>query len=522
MKPVKLLMVLSLALVMFAAGCSNNAEKENAPPASSADTGKSTNTSSEAGKPDISEEVKLKMYLVGEQPKDIGLIYDEINKMLKRDINATVEPIFLSWGDYLQKYPLLFATGEEFDLVFSANWVKYGEQALKGAYLELTPELLNTYAPLTMKEMPPEAWEQAKVKGKIYMAPASTKDFSMAVVGVRGDLREKHNIPPLKTIDDFEKYLDAIAKNEPNLVPFDEGIGAYTLYDFIVGTEFTPKYVIGNSHVTVDLKDASGKLVDIAQTPQYLEFAKKMADWSKKGYWSQNAMLNKTPIPESFLAGKSASMAGNIQSMSLNVTAANQQHPEWKVELFDLYNGKATYVNPYIGNGMSINANSKHPERALMLLDLLRNNEAYFNLTTYGIKGKHYELTSDNKVKALGGTDSGYRVDAGSPWGWRTQGLIKPLADEPDEVAAIKEAWTKSAITNPLLNFVLDTSNIKNELAAIKNVKDQYMLPITLGIVNDPVEAVNTLNAKFKEAGLDKLKVEAQRQIDEYLKNVKK
>ncbi|MNI68609.1 hypothetical protein D3C73_1243160 [compost metagenome] len=62
---------------------------------------------------------------------------------------------------------------------------------------------------------------------------------------------------------------------------------------------------------------------------------------------------------------------------------------------------------------------------------------------------------------------------------------------------------------------------MKNELAAIKNVKDQYRDPITLGATNDPVEAVKTLNDKFKEAGLDKVKAEAQKQIDEYLKNNK-
>ncbi|NOU85514.1 DUF3502 domain-containing protein [Paenibacillus sp. LMG 31460] len=518
MKHAKTLMAVSLATVMLMAGCSTNSGQGTTSPKPTA----STSTAAASNKPDISKEVKLKMYLIGDQPKDIGLVYDEVNKMLKRDINATVEPIFLSWGDYLQKYPLLFATGEDFDLVFSANWIKYGEQAIKGAFLELTPDLLNKYAPQTMKEMPKEAWEQAKVQNKVYMMPASTKDFSMSVVGVRGDLRAKYNIPELKTINDFEKYLEAISKNEPNMVPFDESINANAMFDFMVGTEFTPKVIVGNSLVSIDLKDKSGKLIDIAQTPQYLEFAKKMADWNKKGYWSQNALLNKTPVKDSFLAGKSASMAGNIQDMGLGVTAANQKHPEWKVELFDLYNGKATYVNPYIGNGMSINANAKNPERALMLLDLFRNNEDYFNLTTYGIKGKHYELTADKKIQALGGTDSGYKIDSGSPWGWRTEGLIKPLADQPKEVAAIKAAWTKTAITNPLLNFVFDTTNVKNELAALKSVRDQYRNPINLGVMNDSVEAVvKTLNTKYKEASLDKVITEAQKQLDEYVKNNK-
>jgi putative aldouronate transport system substrate-binding protein len=510
-------MAVGLTAAMVIAGCSSNSGKETTSPQPSTNA----SASPAAFKPDTSKEVKLKMVLVGDPPKDLGLVYDEVNKMLKRDINATVEPIFLTWGDYAQKYPLLFATGEDFDLVFSANWVKYGEQANKGAFLELTPDMLNKYMPKTMKEMPKEAWDQAKVQNKIYMVPASTKDFSHSLVAVRGDLRAKYNIPPLKTINDFEKYLDAVAKNEKGLVPYDAAASEYSLFDFFVSTQLTPKYIIGNSQVTVDLKDKSGKLVDIAQTPQYLEFAKKMIDWSKKGYWTQNAMVNKTPIKDSFLAGKSASMAGNLVNTSQAVSAANQKHPEWKVEMFDLYNGAATYVNPYIGNGMSINANSKNAERAMMMLELFRNNEEYFNLTTYGIKGKHYELTADKRIQALGGADSGYKIDSGSPWGWRSPQMVKPLADEPKEVAAIMDTWSKTAVVNPLLNFVFDTTNVKNEMAAIKNVRDQYLVPISFGAVSDPVEAINTLNAKFKEAGLDKVKAEAQKQIDEYLKNNK-
>ncbi|SDD50775.1 putative aldouronate transport system substrate-binding protein [Paenibacillus sp. UNCCL117] len=519
MKKIKPLMAFSLAATMLMAGCSSNPGTEPASPQPGSSS--NTTTSPAPNKPDTSKEVKLKMYLIGEAPKDLGIVYDEINKIMKREINATVEPIFLSWGDYTQKYPLLFATGEDFDLVFSADWVKYGAQASKGAYLELTPDMLNKYMPQTMKEMPQEAWEQAKVKSKIYMVPASTKEFSHSVVVVRGDLREKYNIPALKTIDDFEKYLDSVAKNEPNLVPYDESANGYSIFDFFVSTEFTPKFIISNSMVTVDLKDKSGKLVDIAQTPQYLEFAKKMAEWSKKGYWTKNAMVNKTPIKDSFLAGKSASMGGNVVNGGLTVTTANQKNPEWKAEMYDLYNGKATFVNPYIGNGMSINANSKNPERAMMALDLIRNNEDIFNLASYGIKGKHYELTADKKVQTLGGSDSGFKVDSASPFGWRTPLMVKPLINEPKQVAEIKAAWTKTAVTNPLINFVFDTTNVQNELAAIKNVRDQYMLPITFGVTNDPVEAINTLNAKFKEAGLDKVKAEAQKQIDEYLKNNK-
>jgi len=510
-----------LAIMLVVAGCSgnnaNNGNSGNQPAASPEASPKATEQAAVEDKPDISKEVKLKMYLIGDQPKDTGLVYEEINKKLKQDINATVEPIFLSWGEYSQKYPLLFATGEEFDLVYAANWIKYSEQANKGAFMELTPELLNKYAPQTMKEMPPEAWEQVKVGGKVYMVPASTKDFGMVVGAVRGDLREKYNLSPIKTFADFENYLETISQNEPDLVPYDAEAKTYQIYDMMLIPDQSWKIPVSNTGIAFDVKDQSGKLINYLEQPEYLEFVKKMADWNQKGYWSKSVMTNKTTVIDSFHSGKSASMAGNLVSLSQNVTLANQTHPEWKVEMFNLYDGKTTFPNVYSGNGIAINANSKNPERALMMLDLFRNNEEYFNLTTYGIEGTHYELTADNKIKVLNGAESGFKPDSACPWGWRTPAMSKIMADAPAQYEEILASFNKSSITNPLLTFVFDGTNFKNELAAMKNVSDQYKDALNLGAMGDPEAGLKVLHEKYKEAGLDKVMEEAQKQVDAFL-----
>jgi putative aldouronate transport system substrate-binding protein len=49
-------------------------------------------------------------------------------------------------GDYLQKYPLLFASGEDFDLVYTSNWALYNSQAIRGGFFEISKEFLNRYA----------------------------------------------------------------------------------------------------------------------------------------------------------------------------------------------------------------------------------------------------------------------------------------------------------------------------------------------------------------------------------------
>ena len=53
----------------------------------------------QAGTPDISEEVTLTMYLIGDRPVDNDLVFEQINARLKEEINATIDVKFMSWSE---------------------------------------------------------------------------------------------------------------------------------------------------------------------------------------------------------------------------------------------------------------------------------------------------------------------------------------------------------------------------------------------------------------------------------------
>ena len=59
------------------------------------------------------------MYLLGDGAADVDLVYGEISKILEENINASTVD-FLSWAEHDTKYPLLFSSGENFDLIFTA------------------------------------------------------------------------------------------------------------------------------------------------------------------------------------------------------------------------------------------------------------------------------------------------------------------------------------------------------------------------------------------------------------------
>lgn len=172
---------------------------------------------------DISEEVTLVMYLIGDRPVDNDEVFAKINERLKAEINATIEVKFMSWSEYEQKYPLIFASGEDWDIIYTADWCFYNAQATKQGFYEITEDALKTYAPMTAETMYPEAWEQAKVDGKVYMLPMNYKEITAYVYMARGDLMDKYGITSVSSLDEAEAYMDAIVQNEPSLIPIDVG-----------------------------------------------------------------------------------------------------------------------------------------------------------------------------------------------------------------------------------------------------------------------------------------------------------
>ena len=68
-------------------------------------------------KPDTSEPVTLTMYLIGDRPVDNDEVFAKINERLQAEINTTIDVKFMGWGEYEQKYPLIFASGEDWDII---------------------------------------------------------------------------------------------------------------------------------------------------------------------------------------------------------------------------------------------------------------------------------------------------------------------------------------------------------------------------------------------------------------------
>ena len=486
---------------------------------SASEEGQEPESEAAANQPDISEEVTLTMYLIGDRPVDNDEVFAKINEKLKAEINATIDVKFMSWGEYEQKYPLIFASGEDWDIIYTADWCFYNAQATKQGFWEITQEALDTYAPMTAQTIYPEAWEQAKVNGQVFMLPMNYKEITSYVYMARGDLMDKYSITSVASLDEAEAYMDAIVANEPTLIPLDVGSDYDKLFVFDrmwnkANWESQEKVGgIGTWQImsSVGEGDDNAEVKGIYDQALFQGVIERLKDWKDRGFWSKNAVVNTQNNTESFQAGKSALALCNANTAKSIYAQMSTEHPEWDVRVFDAQDGVPPVLNSFLANGMSIFSKSKHPERALMALDYLRNDVEINNLFCYGIEGKHWEAAGDNALVSL--PDSGnYAYDSNCNWGVRNDASWRMVEGGIPGLEEMNAKWKESARSSRYQTFVFD------EVAAITEIFNSDYKLLGLGFTDDPAGDIAKLKEKMISAGADAVYAEMQKQALEFLK----
>ncbi len=525
-----LLAVMLLTVGLCACGSKGTNTGETAQPAdtktesASEEQKESQAPEAEAAGPDISQEVTLVMYLIGDRPVDNDEVFAKINERLKAEINATIDVKFMSWSEYEQKYPLIFASGEDWDIIYTADWCFYNAQASKQGFYEITQEALETYAPMTAETMYPEAWEQAKVNDKVYMLPMNYKEITAYVYMARGDLMDKYGISSVSTLDEAESYMDAIVKNEPSLIPIDVGsdYDKLFLYDRMykkANWESEEKVIaIGPWQVMASVSEVDDevKVMGSYDYPAFKDTIERLKDWKDRGFWSKNAVVNTQNNTESFQAGKSALAMMNVNTAKSVYASVSAEHPEWDIRVFDAQDGVPPVLNSYLANGMSIFSKSKNPERALMALDYLRNDEEINSLFCYGIEGKHWEAAGEGALVSLPDS-ANYAYDSNCNWGVRNDAYWRVIEGGIPNLADMNKEWQETARSDRYQTFVFNDESVKNEIAAMGEIFDTDYKLLGLGFTDDPEADIAKLREKMEAAGAQKVYDEIQKQGLEFL-----
>lgn len=532
MKKTTLAILLVLAMVLALAGCqaavtTTSTTSTTAAPGqtTTASTTEQSPTTTTTATPTTEEldQVTLYTYFIGDKPIDCDLVMEEVNKTLTDKLKATLDLQFLSWSDFSTKYTLVLASGDNLDIIYTADWCFYNQEARKGAFYEITDDFLTQYMPQTKVDQLPDSWEQAKVDGKIFCVPNNNLDVTNGwILAIRDDLRKKYNLPEVKTIDDLEAYYFAIADNEQGIFGYDAAIPQVgwlraTVFDGLN----TVLEVNANQPVNQVIYWTPGQEVTVDDIgwyydrPEFIEYAKRMQTWADKGVWSKNALSNQIVVSDSWENGKSASAAWNGSLYAYGKRMV-EKNAGWEVKYIDMSPSSPRFAIRFTNDSIAIAAASKNPERAGMVIDLLKHDDMLNMTIIAGIEGKHWKIVDAAKRTY----EPGEAVDnfgfLAFAWPFKTNNMWENSAT-PAERITLNENMKKNYQPHPFDGFSFDPTAVEAELAAYTALVQEYDPMLDFGLVEDVDATIAEFKTKAQAAGYDKVVEALKAQVQVFL-----
>ena len=460
------------------------------------------------GELDTSKEVALSMYIISDRPAGQDVVDENLNRLLKEKLNCTLKINWIGWGEFTNKYPLLFTSGEEFDLAYaSSTWLNAFSMARKGAFMNLD-ELWPAYAPQNFARQSDYAKELATVDGHYYLIPTLLGTYSAYGPIYRTDILEGTDWDgKMETFEDIEEYCDLVKELHPEIEPLDQySMAPEWSYVFWMNLGYnTPSSM---RYLWFDVTEDHPQIKTYYDLPETKEFLEMMKRWSDKGFFSKSALsdTDSTKLQN----GKAALKIHNVDSYNGVVVA----HPEWGFR-YSNFNKHVSHI-PFTTDSVVIPNTSKNPERAMALWELITNDQEVYDAFYYGVLGETYNLNDKGEFEI---TDMNL-YSTSAMWAARTPEFNRSQVGSADDYDSLRQGFEEEIATDQNSErfgaLSIDTSSFETELSSVTNVWQQYWWPLELGYTNDIDASLAEYEKMMKNAGVDKMIEEIQKQLDAY------
>lgn len=452
----------------------------------------------EAAQPGTDNPVELIWYYPEyEANADLGLVNEEVNRIVKAKINATVRLKPIDFGSYEQKMNTLAASNAPADVIWTSNWLfSWTDNAKRGVFRPVQ-DLLPEYAPRLLASLPERFWDDGRLGGDQYGIPNYQIAAMRPSLVVQKRFADKYGLDAgsIRRIEDIEPFLKRVKEGESGIVPFGTTRGFYM--NMLYGIDWrVPVYLDDPSHTV---------LPDV--TPEMKRNFELVRSWYVKGYVNEDAATLRE-ASDAYSKGNAAAW--------FDPTGKPGSEAEFKAMDGGYDVLLAPLTSPYYtGAASSMNAisrTSKNPERALMFLELVHTDKELYNLLVYGIEGKHYVRTTGSFIRI--DPEAGYYTNTDWVFGdIRNEYLPEGSpADKLEQTVRINEEARLSFYNG----FVFDGDSVKAELANVRAVNEEYYGSLATGSV-DPEEYLPIYEEQLKKAGSDTIAAEKQRQLNEWL-----
>jgi len=544
MKKKLLAVLLATSMVVGLTACGGKEETKTDAGTTSNKTETSTTEKSEGGETastgiDTSEHVTISYMFTGDKPEGgaaerLDEMMAELNAILTEKVNAELELYFIGWTDYLANYNLTIAQMDgSVDLIGTAtDWLDAWPNAKNGAFLELSEEMLQTYAPKTWAGVSPEQWELCKYDGNIYLMPENNyAQWTNHGYAYRMDWAKEAGLANgVQSWEDMTKYFEYVKTAYPDIIPWDsDGTHYFQMASGWVAshTNYVPIDGLSTGGLWGGTKDDLYTVTTPAytDTEMMVEFAKMMKEWDTIGVWKTDVLNNTASSNrDDFRIGRVAAEQHHTQTWTdlCSATPSNTIYaddPDAETGFFYFGQETKNVVGLNITHGaMAVSAASENPERALMVYDLLRNDPECYRLINYGIEGVSYEIDANGyRVTPEGYNSDTDNINGMTSWWWGREDSLE-LRDGTknwDAIDKLYAEYDKIKIDYPYGQFIPNVDDIQAKIQNVNEQYNNYMKQIAYGkYTGTAEEIVAEMQAAMKTAGIEDVTAELQAQID--------
>jgi len=462
----------------------------------------------------------LRIMTAGDKPPDQQSVFDAIEAKTRNTLNVKITVDYIPWGDYIEKVRLMSAAKEKFDICLTFSGV--ASEAFNRQEMIPLDDLLKQYGQNLSKKILPSNWVWAKsADGKTIAVPCQyAKDGIYTTLVVRKDLRVKYKLPEITNMDTLGRYLDAVAKNEPKITPLLGGsIQAAVvhelerLYDPVIDYGYQGQgYFIG----FWETKGADAyKVKNWYADKRAQTWIKMGADAMNRGWYAKDLNAGIQGYDQTAIAsGLVACLQMDYYNFNTIYNNAKQTNPSFELEWALINKGQPVPAET-CNNFSQVSATSGDPARAVMFLDWIQASQDNYDLWYYGIKGKHYTLSSKGDVVYPAGSISTALPYAPTPWYFRNYMMDRAISTDCDMSKTAQEYW-KNVKVLPLPStaaFVFQTKDFELEITQLNTIIAQYWNDLSNGVLQGDANYQKFLK-ELDNAGMPASLAGMQKQLD--------
>lgn len=426
-----------------------------------------------------------------------GMYCDKDGNMVDENPNDAAYFVPVDFGTEIDR---LIENGVQVDLLH------YSGQS-KQNLLDLSPYFQSVKGQMLYKGLDEKIWKALEDQGKNYFVP-SYKDISLQIsYVVNRELMEKYDLNEedlKKPLKDLEPVLQRIKDGEEQergkaFHPLKLYSGRKGSVPALIHYMELMKGINENNVLVIDRRESRGKVKNLYEIQEISDQMKQIKDIFERGFIESE---NKT-VEE----GECFLKVTTNGCMEETVKSQDKRQGLVTIPISDGY-----MMSEYRYMSTCITAASQGKEEAFDVLALIMTNPQLSNLLIHGLEGENYTLQDGAVIPK-----ENYR-------GMRFLGndaIAYPTADQPKEKQAAYQSFYSALKTFDASGFKPDYTPVQDEFDAVAKAMEKYTHNlgnenIWSGNGGDVEKTLQEINQKLKDAGIQKLLDEVNRQLEQY------